>query len=182
MVFAYCPQHSDEQVDGTWANDEDGWGFTCDRSGHVFPGSYTWTKQPEPPAGIALSGVAEELGLAVELPASLKSYPGTWVEYGVLEAAYAASRPADWEQLVTTYGHRALGPSTYTASKFLARTLSNLARQGAVVLRMGPATGLWTSNSTISWWSLPPEPEWDRRLSFDDSKLTFEYVPGQTAP
>ena len=179
MGFAYCPQHADERVDGEWANDEDGWTFTCERSGHVFPGRFTWTEQPEPPEEITLTGMAEQLGLAVELPAALSRYPGTWVESGVLEAAYAESRPSDWQDLVSTYGHRALGPSRYTASKFLARTLGNLARQGAVFLRMAPATGHWEKNGTISWWSLDPESDWDERISWDACGLDFSYVPGQ---
>lgn len=181
MVIGYCPQHADEGIVGTWANDEDGWTFTCERKGHVHPGIFTWAMQPEPPAGIALSGLAEELGLAVELPAVLGQFAGRWVEYGVVERAYAQSRPDDWDTLVSRYGHRLLGPSSYTASSFLARTLGNLSRQGAVVLHMGEATGFWSGNGTISWWSIPPEPDWDERLSWEESGLPADYVPGGTA-
>ena len=57
MVFAYCPQHSDEQVDGVWANEDDGWSFTCDRSGHVLPRKLTLDTAAGAAGGVALTGV-----------------------------------------------------------------------------------------------------------------------------
>lgn len=70
----------------------------------------------------------------------LAGFPGHWVEYGVVEHAYAKSRPGDWRRLIDTYGHTAIKPSHYTASAFLGATLGHLARNGFVAYHDGPAT------------------------------------------
>ena len=43
---------------------------------HVPPGPYTWLSAPPPPPGTELSGIADELGLGVEIPAVLKQFDG----------------------------------------------------------------------------------------------------------
>ena len=79
------------------------------------------------------------------------------------------------------YGHTAVAAKRYTVSAFLAATLGNLERAGAVAFHSGPATGRWAYNGTISvYWSLPPGPDWADRNSWEDSGLTVGYVPGQT--
>lgn len=180
MAVQVCPLHSLEEVHGEWVSDDVGWRFTCPRSDHVRPGSFTWLSAPSAPPGTDMSGIAADLGLGVEIPAVLKGYPGKWIEYGVFEHAYATSNPKDWVYLIDRYGHRAITPSQYTVSAFLAATLGNLQRAGVIELQSGPATGRWSYNGTISWLALPPEPDWNDRTSWSDSALTVHYVPGQT--
>lgn len=89
MTREACSFHSDEDPQGVFVSDEVGYSFTCEREGHPEPGPRTWFRPPEPPPGLELGGLADELGLAVELPRALSEYRGKWVEYGVLEHAYA---------------------------------------------------------------------------------------------
>lgn len=180
MVYQVCPQHALDEVDGVWVSDEVGTKFTCARTDHVEPGPFTWFSSPPPPPGTDLTGIAADLGLAIEIPAVLKQFHGRWVEYGVFEHAYAMANPNDWSFLLGRYGHRAVVPKAYTVSAFLAATLGNLERVGIVAFHSGPATGRWAYNGTISYWSLPPAPDWSSRLSWADSGLTVSYVPGQT--
>jgi hypothetical protein len=44
---------------------------------------------PSPKGLPELTGIAAELGLDVELPRVLAGFPGVWVEYGLVEGAYA---------------------------------------------------------------------------------------------
>lgn len=179
MAFQICPQHALDEVDGVWVSDDVGTRFTCTRSDHVDSGPFTWFSSPPPPPGTDLSGVAAELGLGLEIPSILGKYSDRWVEYGVFEQAYASANPKDWGGLVDRYGHRAVAAKRYTVSAFLAATLGNLERAGAVAFHAGPATGRWAYNGTISYWSLLPAPEWSKRLSWASSGLTVDYVPGQ---
>lgn len=119
-----------------------------------------------------------ELGLAVELPAVLAPYKGRWVEYGVVERAYAQANPDDFKGLVEKYGHTAIAPGTYTASSYLAGVLGGLGRSGDVMFHEGPATGRWDYLSAVSWWALAPEPDWAERTSWADTGLGMDYVPG----
>ena len=180
MAFQVCPQHSFEEVDGVWISNEVGTEFTCPRADHVTPGLFTWFGSPLPPPGTDLSGIAEELGLGVELPAVLKQFAGTWVEYGVVERAYALAKPKDWAFLMDRYSHSAVVPKRYTVSAFLAATLGNLERTGVVAFHSGPATGCWSYNGSISYWALPPAPDWLDRQSWADSGQPLDYVPGKT--
>ena len=66
----------------------------------------------------------------------------------------------------------------YTASAFLARALGDLSRTGSTLFHPGKATGRWAYNTDISWWALAPEPEWSQRLSWEDTGLSMDYVPG----
>lgn len=103
---------------------------------------------------------------------------GQWVEYGVLERAYALANPKDWAFLVGRYGHTAIAAKRYTVSAFLAATLGHLSRAGVVNFHSGPATGRWSYNGTISYWSLPPAPDWAKRLAWADSGHEVDYLPG----
>lgn len=171
----------EDSIVGVWAGDDVGTEFTCELvSGHVHHGPFTWAQAPEPPAGTHIGGLAEELGLAVELPAALKRYEGRWVEYGVLEAAYATAQPTDWAGLVARYGHTAIHAKRYSASAYLGLILGQLSKNGAIELRFGPATGRWNYNSQVSYVALSPAPDWDDKLTWEASGLTVEYVPGQT--
>ncbi|MFM9597942.1 hypothetical protein ACKI1O_52700, partial [Streptomyces scabiei] len=80
-----------------------GWKFTCPRTDHFLPGPYTWLSAPPPPPGTGANGIAADLGLAVELPVALKQFGSQWVEYGVVERAYALANPKDWSFLLQKY-------------------------------------------------------------------------------
>lgn len=179
VVFQVCPMHALEEVDGLWVSDDVGWQFTCARTDHVEAGPYTWLTPPAPPAGTQLAGIAHELGLDVEIPSILAQFDRTWVEYGVFEHAYATANPKDWRFLMERYSHTAVAAKRYTVSAFLAATLGNLDRAGSVVFHSGPATGRWAYNGAISYWALPPSPDWSNRLTWEGSGLTVDYVPGQ---
>lgn len=76
------------------------------------------------------------------------------------------------------YGHTAIAAARYTASAFIAATLGHLSRTGHVLYHSGPATGRWSYNGQISWWALPPAPEWSDRTSWTDLELNTDYVSG----
>lgn len=181
MNWQVCPLHADEEVVGARMSAEGGWAFTCPRtSGHPGSTVFRWMQAPELSLPRELSGLAEELGLATALPAALQPFNRRWVEYGVVERSYAIANPADFAVLVDRFGHTAIKAARHTASAYLARTLGDLSRQGAVVFHPGPATGRWAYNSEISWWALPPEPDWGVRTSWQDTQQDMDYVRGNT--
>ena len=174
-----CPFHADEDLLGLPADEEGALAFTCERlSGHPGSGPHTWLHVPEPAGIEGLTGLAEELGLDIALPMVIAAHPGHWLEYGVVEADYAAANPDDFAYLVERYSHTAIAAKQYTASAFLAATLGRLSRSGHVVYHSGPATGRWAYNSGISWWSVPPAPDWDNRVSWVELGRDMSYVPG----
>jgi hypothetical protein len=175
-----CPFHADEDVAGVLLNADGEVMFTCERkSGHPASGQYSWLQAPEPPDLMEVSGLAEELGLHLQLPTAIAQHAGHWVEYGVVEATYADANPRDFAYLVDRYGHTAIRETRYSASSFLAGTLGRLTRGGNVLFHDGPATGRWRYNSRISWWALAPEPDWDtNRTSWEDRRTSMAYVPG----
>lgn len=174
-----CPFHADDDTAGVPLGADGGEVFSCTRAkGHPSTGEYTWYVAPEPPDLPGISGLAEELGLHVELPAAVATYQGRWVEFGLVEAAYAAANPMDFATLVARYGHTAVKATRYSASAFLAATLGRLGTRGDVLFHGGPATGRWHYNSGISWWALAPEPAWSSRISWEQAGQTTDYVPG----
>lgn len=183
MSIQVCHFHADEGVHGVAVGEDGMLTFTCTRSkGHPEPGPYTWLHAPDAPKTAGVSGLAAELNLAVELPAALVAFQGKWVEYGVLEHAYASANPEDFTLLVERFGHTAIAAKKYTASAYLARILSDLSRRGSVLFHWGPATGRWRYNSGTSWWSLAPEPDWSQRLSWAQTNLSMDYVPENQEP
>ena len=179
-----CPFHADEDIRGVPTGSSDGsLSFTCTRgAGHPLSGPHSWLYVPQPDALSGIEGYAAELGLATELPAAIAQYRGQWIEYGVAERAYALQCPDDFAGIVGRYGHTAIRAKKYTASAFLAGVLGVLSRHGTVLYHSGPATGRWEYNSTISWWAVPPEPDWESsaRLSWSGSGHDMSYVPGET--
>jgi hypothetical protein len=180
MSVQVCPVHADESVSGHKLGDGSV-NYTCPRvKGHPEPGPFQWLYVP-PPKGLSeLTGIAAELGLDTELPQVLAAFPEEWVEYGLVEYTYAQRNPKDFAALVDRYGHTAIKASRYTVSSFLAGTLGILSRDGTVLVRPGEATGRWKYNQTISWWSLPPAPEWERRRSWESASPSMGYVPGSS--
>jgi hypothetical protein len=158
-----CPFHADEDIRGVPTGGSDGsLSFTCTRTGgHPRGGPHGWLYVPQPDDLPGIEGYAAELGLATELPAAIAQYRGRWIEYGVAERAYALQCPEDFAAVVGRYGHTAIRAKKYTASAFLAGVLGVLSRHGTVMYHSGPATGRWRYNNTISWWAVPPEPDWE---------------------
>jgi hypothetical protein len=178
-----CPFHADEDIRGVPTGGSDSsLSFTCTRTGgHPHGAPHSWLYVPQPDQLPGIEGYAAELGLATELPAAIAQYRGQWIEYGVAERAYALQCPDDFAAIVGRYGHTAIRAKKYTASAFLAGVLGVLSKQGTVLYHPGPATGRWKYNSTISWWAVPPELDWESaRLSWSASGHDMSYVPGET--
>lgn len=173
-----CPFHADDDILGVQVDQDGTVQFTCDRSLHPSGGPLTWIVVPEPPNLPELSGLAEELGLGTELPRLLNAYAGQWVEYGVVEAAYADAHPDDFAMLVARYGHTAVAKKSYTVSSFLSGTLGRLSKRGDVLLSWRKPTGRWGYNAGISWWALPPAPPTDAEVSWESLGRSMDYVPG----
>lgn len=180
-MLMMCPLHSHEDVQGelmTGPGECPQYSFTCPHSGgHPGDRPFSWSYVPDPPGGEP-SGLSAELGLEVEIPAALAQFGHRWVEYGVVEHAYAAARPRDFALLVDTYGHTAIEAKTYTVSAFLARALGEMGRRSILSFHYGPATGGWSYNARISWWCLPPAPEWAPDVTWESLGLAMDYVPG----
>lgn len=190
MSLQVCKFHASDDVFGV-VQDDGGEEFVCSRTDHPQPGPYRWVSIPPPPASLLDSGLTADLGLKIELPAALAPFKGRWVEYGVVEHAYASNRPDDFARLVEKYSHAAqftfeerqaalkgAKGSRYTVSKFLARALSELGQRGDLLGRYGPATGAWKRLGRVSYWSFPPEPDWDERLTCESYDKGMGYVPG----
>ena len=178
-----CPFHADEDIRGVPAGSIDGsLSFTCTRTGgHPQSGPHSWLHVPQPDGLPGIDGYAAERGLSTELPAAIAEYSGQWIEYGVAERAYALQCPDDFAAIVDRYGHTAIRAKKYTASAFLAGVLGVLSKHGTVLYQLGPATGRWKYNGSISWWAVPPEPDWESaRLSWSDTGQAMSYVPGET--
>ena len=179
MPLSMCPFHGEEtpsgvrQPDGSYA-------YTCDRTdGHPVARAWSWLEVPTPPGGDGLGGIADDYGLQIELPAAVASYGGAWVEYGLVERAYALARPDDFAQLVAQYGHRAVKPTAYTVSAFLAGCLGRLSRQGYVAYHDGPATGPWKPLTRVSWWSpASSASDWSEARTWDAEGVDVSYVLG----
>lgn len=180
MSFQVCPFHADEAVGGLPSGADGVLLYRCDRTrGHPDHRPWTWLSQSDLDGDDAGTGLVAELGLRVELTAALREYRDRWVEYGVVEHAYAVANPADFAFLVEKYGHTAVGLKRYTVSVFLAGALGQLARSGSLLLDYGmKATGRWSYNGPTSWWALPPAPDMEARLSWADTGLSMDYVPG----
>jgi hypothetical protein len=107
-----CPVHADESVPGRKLGDDGSVTYTCPRSqGHPQPGPFTCLYVPPPKGLPGWTSIAAELGLDVELPRVLAGFPGVWVEYGLVEYAYAQRNPKDFDALVDRYGHTAIRPA-----------------------------------------------------------------------
>lgn len=182
-----CPLHGDEAVVGVALGSEGLLEFTCDRTrGHHHPGMYVWPDTPDLPEGSGAGGMGAELGWATELPAALGQYRGRWVEYGVVERAYALANPRDFATVVARFGHTAQKEhGRTTASAIIAAALGVIsARSAAVHYRRSRATGRWSYNSDVSWWALTDAngegPHWEQRLAWADTGFDMGYVPENT--
>jgi len=186
-----CPFHTDEFIVATYIGSETvEYEFTCPRQQHLPPGPFTWPFVPEP---VGLAGDSLGLGLEIELPKAVSvaaSANGTvWVEYGLIESTYAQANPQDWATLLKKYSHTHYCKThaerqalTYTASKYLARSLGSLGKQGTLVHHKGPGTGRWDYDQPISYCSIPPSGDWASRTTWLGSGGEMaDYMP-ETRP
>lgn len=166
MPGAVCPFHSDEWSIGTHVGGGS-YAYECQlRDGHPGRTHWRWLDVPTPQDVHGVSGLAEELGLDVELPAAVAALGPGWYEYGLVERSYAERRPQDFARMVAQWGHTALGPRQYSVSSYLGRTLGALSRVGSVAYHPGVGTGRWSYNTDISWWSTVPAGPWDLQTSW----------------
>lgn len=166
MSGQVCPFHADEWIRGDKLEDSS-FSYTCHRRGrHPADGPWSWLVMPEPPSVAGLAGLAEELNLAEELPAALTALGEGWFEYGLVERTYALRRPDDFARMVAQWGHTSIAPTNYSVSSYLAGTLGRLSKSGVVAFHWGPATGRWSYNAGISWWSSLPPLDWSHRTSW----------------
>ena len=176
-----CPFHSDEMVRGRRLRSiEPVEEFTCPMTDARHPGSrpWSWTAPLESAPADAPGGLAGELGLHIELPAAVGSFGGAWVEYGLIERAYALARPDDFATLIARYGHTHQAPARYTASSYLGRTLGQLAKTGYLAYRSGPGTGRWSYDDEVGYYTAPTSPAaWENRLTWDVAGGTVDYLP-----
>lgn len=164
----FCPFHASEDVPGKLLPDGT-YSFTCERTqGHPTSGQYNWLHDPVSEQVGGLTGLAEELGLATELPAALASLGEGWFEYGLVERTYARAKPQDFALIVERWGHTALQHKQYTCSAYIAGTLGRLAKDHHVHYRPGKGTGRWDFNQPISYWSLDPAADWEKRTTWVD--------------
>jgi hypothetical protein len=151
MPGSICHFHADDWATGVHVGDGV-YSYTCDRSmGHPQHGPWTWVVFPTPSVAAGIAGLAEELGLTIELPAALASLGTGWFEYGLVERAYARRQPAAFAQMVERWSHTALNQDLqYSVSAYLGRTLGALSSHGDVAYHPGEGTGRWAYNSDIS--------------------------------
>ena len=122
-----------------------------------FHGDHPRTWEPPSRSRIRLSGA----GVGSELNIWDKLYEcvpegDEHVPYGDVEDALAARYPKDLQRLIVEYGHTWRDPdhpsTRYSASVYLGARLSELAREGLLEHKSGPATGNWAYNGTYEWW------------------------------
>lgn len=182
MPLSMCHFHVDENPRGV-ARPDGSYAYSCDRvDGHPGGGPWSWIEVPAPPGVDGFGGLAAELGLDVELPAAVASYGGDWVEYGLVERAYALARPDDFARLLAQYGHRSDDKERrYTISMFLAGCLGRLAKRGDVAYHDGPATGSWSYLPRVSWWAPGTQPpDWSDVRSCAAEGVDLSYVRAAT--
>ena len=112
-------------------------------------------------------GIGAELGVYDDVFLCLS--PGEpWLEHGIVEQRYKELCPAAYLEMIDRWGHVSQGPRRYSVTAFLTRAWSQLARDGMLATKLGPATGLYEHNGSILYWALPPGPEARRIRTWAD--------------
>lgn len=101
-------------------------------------------------------GIAYELGLYDDLPEMLN--PGEWADTATLEYRYGSTHPDQYAEMLRRWGHVAQSPRRYSVTSFIGSTLGQLSRSTNVTYRDGPATGFFSYNSRMGFWTLEPVP------------------------
>ena len=112
-------------------------------------------------------GIGAKLGVYDDVFLCLS--PGEpWLEHGIVEHRYKELCPAAYLEMIDRWGHVSQGPRRYSVTAFLTRAWSQLARDGVLATKLGPATGLYEHNGSILYWALPPGPEAQRIRTWAD--------------
>lgn len=118
------------------------------------------------------TSLVERLGLYDKLREVLRRHDG-WVEHGVVEHELAEAHPDTYRELVARMGHATIDDdASASASSYLSRLLGTLTRDDEVERREVDATGLWSTNGTISAWRALPTDEHETEPS--DDVLSWE--------
>ena len=158
-----CPLDGYDDDVTVMPNPEGGWLFSCSAHDEV----YSWVVPEHNASFLGRDGITAELGLYDDLPTCvLDNEP--WVEYGIVEFRYMHLRPDIYfRELLPRYGHRAQGPRQFSLSAFVAKALGQLSKEGILALQVGPATGFWVYNGTVSYWAQPPGPNIENRMTWN---------------
>ena len=183
-----CPLHAAELVTPAFIGSEVvEWEFTCPRVDHPVPGPLSWqgpSAIPAPATGAPV-GVETAESLTAAVRGASVEHGGGWVEYGLVERAWALANPEDWATLLARYDHRFYWPQgataqelPYTASKYLAGRLGALSRQGDVAFRIGIGTGYWDYLTKVSTWAPVDRAGSTTFMSFVESTAQItDYMP-----
>ena len=181
-----CPLHPDQFVHPmTVVSETMDHLYICRRlEGHGLPGTYSWSWLATAPA-TELPGLDLDETLLGAVEAASSEHGGGWVEYGLVERAYALAHPEDWQRLLDTYSHRrylpagaSRGEEPYTASRRLGAALGAARRRQALHFRQGPGTGYWAYNRVISYYApLSVEGPVGTRTWADSGHDVDEHVP-----
>src|ERR671925_2310253 len=99
-------------------------------------------------------GIGAKLGVYDDVFLCLS--PGEpWLEHGIVEHRYKELCPAAYLEMIDRWGHVSQGPRRYSVTAFLTRAWSQLARDGMLATKLGPATGLYQHNGSILYWAFP---------------------------
>ena len=152
-----CPFHADEDIQRVpTGTDEGSLSFTCARvRGHPHGGRTVGCMCRNLTGCSASTAMQRSL---VWLPNCLRrsrSIEDIGSSTALRSEHYALQCPDDFAAIVSRYGHTAVRPKQYTTSAFLAGVLGMLSKHGTVLYHLGPATGRWKYNGTISWWAVP---------------------------
>lgn len=136
-------------------------------------------------------GLVGELDLYAKLEEVVNGLP-SMAEHGVVEHLFAHEYPEDYVLLWRRFGHVAThGALKYTVTAYLGQLLGTLGRERAIARRSGPATGVWSYNSSISAvgpWRLKDTPvlSWEdyaRQEGFEpDSWPAIDLLPADELP
>ena len=147
---------------------EGGFIYTCTNTGkHDGAGIWVWPYDPAPAKAAKATkpgkaGPGEGQGKTDDLlepfTTILAGLPtGVFHEHGIVEYELRRQYPELFGRHVAENGHVLLGPGQYTASGTrFATALMRLERTGSVTHVRRAATGAWSYDSGVSYWSLTP--------------------------
>jgi hypothetical protein len=129
----------------------------CVGTGHPEPRLIEPKREAAAAAISPLSyGIAADYGLYDILPELLQV--GEWADTATVEFRYGSAHREQYGELLARWGHVAQGPRRYSVTSFIGSTLGQLSRSADVTYRDGPATGFFSYNSRMGFWTLEPVP------------------------
>jgi hypothetical protein len=149
---------SDVYVDAYDPATDEGW---CSGPGHSEPRLFNpaaekkLQKEKHAPSALGY-GIAYELGIYDALPELLVA--GEWADTPTVEYRFGTAYPDVYEKLLARWGHVAQSPRKYSVTSFIGSTLGQLSRATNVTHKGGHASGFFSYNSTVGFWTLEPVP------------------------